>query len=67
MAELHDMMVSDEDLDLKILNCTEQSRSSKYRGCVVNHDNKIICPSLGYTPEFNMESNKKKCRNTWRI
>ena len=46
MAELHDMMVSDEDLDLKILNCTEQSRSSKYRGCVVNHDNKIICPSL---------------------
>ena len=60
MAELHDMMVSDEDLDLKILNCTEQSRSSKDRGCVVNHDNKIICPSLGYTPEFNMESNKKE-------
>ena len=60
MVELHNMMVSDEDWDLKILNCTEESRSSKYRGCVVNRDNKIICPSLGYTPEFNIESKKEE-------
>lgn len=63
MAEYHTMMISDEDWDLKILNCTEESGGSKYRGCVVNRDNKIICPSLGYTPEYNIENDKNEILN----
>lgn len=60
MADTKNIVICDEDWELKILNYTEDSNNSKYRGCVVNNDNKIICPSLGYTPEFNIESNKEE-------
>lgn len=60
MAETKNMMVSDEDWELKILNYTEDTGNNKFRGCVVDNDNKIICPSLGYTPEFNVESDKEE-------
>jgi hypothetical protein len=59
---LGEMKVSDENEDLTIWNYNgdKQSISHKFRGCITNKENKIVCPSLGYNHEYTI-FNKEEC------
>ena len=56
------MKITDEDQFLTVWNHNSDVRNtnSKFRGCITDKENKIICPSLGYTLEYNIK-NKDNC------
>ena len=50
------MKISDENKELKIWSITNENKEDlEYRGCITDKDNNIICPSLGYIYEYNIE------------
>ena len=52
---LSEMKKSDENENLTIWNYNGDNKNSvshKYRGCITNKENEIICPSLGYSQEY---------------
>ncbi len=64
------MKKSDENENLTIWNYNgdskQQTVSNKYRGCITNKENEIICPSLGYSQEytvFTKAESEDKLRN----
>lgn len=51
------MKISDENKELKIWSITNENKEDlEYRGCITDNNNNIICPSLGYIYEYNIES-----------
>lgn len=62
------MRVSDENESMTVWNYTGdlKDESNKYRGCITDKKNKIICPSLGYTYEYYIdtkEDSREKFKN----
>ena len=55
------MKVSDEDTELKIWNYTGDLKDdgNKYRGCITDKSNEVICPSLGYTYEYYIDTKEE--------
>ena len=55
------MKVSDEDNELKIWNYTGDLKDdgNKYRGCITDKTNEVICPSLGYTYEYYIDTKEE--------
>lgn len=50
------MKISDENKELKIWSITNENKEDlEYRGCITDNNNNIICPSLGYIYEYNIE------------
>jgi hypothetical protein len=67
---LSEMKKSDENENLTIWNYSGDSKQqtvlNKYRGCITNKENEIICPSLGYSQEytvFTKAESEDKLRN----
>lgn len=51
------MKISDENKELKIWNITNENKEElAYRGYITDKDDNIICPSLGYISEYNIDS-----------
>lgn len=55
------MRVSDEDNEMTIWNYTGDLKDdgNKYRGCITDKTNQIICPSLGYTYEYYIDTKEE--------
>ena len=55
------LKVSDEDDNMTVWNYTGdiKDENNKYRGCITDKMNNILCPSLGYTYEYHIDTKEE--------
>ncbi len=55
------LKVSDEDDSMTVWNYTGdiKDENNKYRGCITDKMNTILCPSLGYTYEYHIDTKEE--------